>query len=294
MKERGWLTVALIFGGLFVMLVVFSIVVVTAFGEGGMFGGKKIGVVEIKGPITGSKKQLEHLRRFERTESIAGIVVRIDSPGGAVAPSQELYAAVDRASQSKPLAVSMGSTAASGGYYIACGSDMIFANPGTVTGSIGVITQLFNVEGLLDKIDIGVNTVKTGEFKDAGSPFDEFTPAEREYFSELLQDIYGQFVDDVAESRGLEVETVEQYADGRVFTGRQAEKYKLVDELGGFQDAIDHIKEEADIEGDANLAYPPKDDLGFLSNAVEGLSETVTREMKSRTTPLVEYRFVEP
>ncbi|MFB6372442.1 MAG: S49 family peptidase, partial [Bradymonadaceae bacterium] len=136
MEKRGWLTVVLIFGGLFVMLVAFSVIVVTAFGNGAWSTGDKIGVIEIKGPITGSKKTLEDLRKFEENDAIDGIVVRVNSPGGAVAPSQEIYEAVKAAKTTKPLAVSMGTTAASGGYYIACGSDMIFANAGTVTGSI--------------------------------------------------------------------------------------------------------------------------------------------------------------
>lgn len=293
MEKRGWLTVALIFGGLFVMLVVFSVVVVTAFGDGAWASGDKIGVIEIEGPISGSKQTLEDLRRFEESETIDGIVVRINSPGGAVAPSQEIFEAVKAAKTTKPLAVSMGTTAASGGYYIACGSDMIFANAGTVTGSIGVITQLFNVEKLLDTANVEVNTVKTGKFKDAGSPFNEFTADEREYFAKLLGDIYDQFVGAVAESRGLDVEQVEKYADGRVFTGKTAKEYKLVDKIGTFRDAVDYVEKEAGIE-DADLTYPPDEEIGFLSRAVEGLSDTVSQELKSETTPMFEYRFVRP
>ena len=294
MDKRNWLTVLLIFGGLFVMLIVFSFVVVSAFGEGGWSAGKKIGVIEVTGPITGSKKTLEDLRRFEEKDSIKGIVVRIDSPGGAVAPSQEIFEAVKEAKATKPLAVSMGTTAASGGYYIACGADTIFANPGTITGSIGVITQLFNVEKLLERVDIQVNTVKTGEFKDAGSPFNKFTPEERKYFSDLLANIYDQFVTDVAERRGLEVSKVENLADGRVFTGKQAKEYKLVDKLGSLQDAVDFVKQDAGIDGEVDLVYPKEEDIGFLSRAIEGVSETVSQEIKSEYTPLFEYRFVRP
>lgn len=294
MEKRGWLTVLLIFGGLFVMLVVFSIVVVTAFGDGDWGASDKIGVIEIKGPITSSRETLEDIRDFEEQDAIKGIVVRIDSPGGAVAPSQELYQAVRETKKTKPLAVSMGTTAASGGYYIACGADTIFANRGTVTGSIGVITQLFNVEEVLENLEIEVNTVKTGKYKDAGSPFNDFTEDEREYFADLLEDIYSQFVNDVAESRGLEVDQVKKYADGRVFTGQQAKEYKLVDKLGSFQDAVDYVKKEAGVEGDIELKYPAEEDLGFLSKAVEGVSDTVSNELKSRHTPLFEYRFVKP
>lgn len=295
MDKRGWLTVAAIFGGLFVLLIGFALVVVLAFGEGGaMFGGKKIGVVEIKGAITKSRPTVEDLRRFRRNDSIAGIVVRINSPGGSVAPSQEMYAALQKTKKEKPLAVSLGTTAASGGYYIACGADQIFANRGTITGSIGVISQLFNVEKVMEALKIDVHTVKTGKFKDAGSPFNEFTDDEREYFSGLLEDIYDQFVEDVAESRGLSVEKVEEVADGRVLTGRQAKERNLVDELGSFQDAVDYVKKEAELEGKVDLKYPQKEDTSLLSRAVEGAAETFKREVKSSSTPLVEYRFLQP
>ncbi len=291
--KRGILTVVVIFGGLFLMLLVFAVVMISAFGDDSSFGGaeNQVGVIEVKGPIMESKKTVEDLRKFTKRESIKGIVVRVDSPGGAVAPSQEIFQAVERASKKKPVVVSMGSTAASGGYYIALGAEHIIANSGTVTGSIGVISQLFNVEGLLDHVDVKVHTVKTGKYKDAGSPFREFGAEDREYFRALLDDIYDQFIEDVAEARGLELAEVRKYADGRVFTGRQAKEYKLVDDIGTFQDAVDWVKDEAEIKGDANLVYPAKEDLGFLSQFVEGAADTVVREVKSNQSPIVEYRL---
>lgn len=291
--KRGILTVVAIFGGLFLMLLIFAVVMISAFSDDSGFGGadNQVGVIEVTGPIMESKKIVADLGKFTRQKSIKGIVVRVDSPGGAVAPSQEIFQAVKRAADKKPVAVSMGSTAASGGYYVSLGADRIIANSGTVTGSIGVISQLFNVKGLLDKIDVQVNTVKTGKFKDAGSPFREFGPTDREYFNDLLNDIYEQFVTDVAEARGMEVAQVKEYADGRVFTGRQAKEYKLVDQLGTFQDAVDWVKKESDIEGREKLVYPPEEDLGFLSTLIEGAAETATREVRSQHTPVVEYRM---
>ncbi|MFB6265070.1 MAG: signal peptide peptidase SppA [Bradymonadaceae bacterium] len=295
MEKRGWLTILLIFGGLFVLLLLFSILVIAAFGEGDMgFGKPKIGVVEITGTITSSKKTLEHIRTFEHQESIQGVVVRIDSPGGAVAPSQEIYQAVEKLDEEKPLAVSMGSTAASGGYYIACGADHIIANPGTVTGSIGVITQLFNVKGVLEKLDIEVNTIKTGKFKDAGSPFRKMTDEERKYFAELLGGIYDQFVSAVAESRDLAEKKVREFADGRVFTGKRARELGLVDAVGSFHDAVAYVKDEAGIDRQVKLKYPEKDEFDFLSDAVESTVDSVTEEVQSRTTPVVEYRYTGP
>lgn len=299
--RRGIMTVVLIFGGLFVMLLIFSFVLITAFGEDsdlGVGGGGKIGVIEVKGPITESKKIVKDIRRFEKKKSVKAILVRIDSPGGAVAPSQEMYQAVMRAAEKKPVAASMGSTAASGGYYIAIGADKIYANGGTITGSIGVISQLFNVQGVLDKVDVKVHTVKTGKFKDAGSPFREFEPSDRQYFQDLITDIYDQFVEDVAERRELELAEVRELADGSVYTGRQAKDLALVDEIGTFHDTVEYLKGEVGIEGEASLVYPPKEDMGFLSQLVESATDTAlgaaVESAKSSQTPVVEYRMVSP
>lgn len=299
--KRGIITIVVIFGGLFLMLLIFSVLMITAFGDGegwGAAGGEKVGVIEVTGPIMASKKTVEDIRRFERDESIKGILVRIDSPGGAVAPSQEIYEAVKRAKAEKPVVCSMGSTAASGGYYIAIGCQRIFANSGSITGSIGVISQMFNVQGLLDKADVSVEVVKTGRFKDSGSPFREMDPQERAYFKSLMMDIYDQFVDDVAEQRKLERAEVLELADGRVYTGRQALDYKLIDELGTMHDAVEYIKSEAGIEAEARLVYPPKEDLGFLTGLVEGMTDAAVDGVRNATTnaytPAFEYRMVVP
>ncbi|MFP4597575.1 MAG: signal peptide peptidase SppA [Persicimonas sp.] len=290
--KRGILTVVVIFGGLFLMLLLFAVVVITAFGGDGFGEGKdQVGVIEITGPIMESKDTVEDIRRFVRQDNIEGIVVRVDSPGGAVAPSQEIYQAVKRASDEKPVVVSMGSTAASGGYYIALGSEHIIANSGTVTGSIGVISQLFNIEGLLEHVDVRVHTIKTGKFKDAGSPFREFDDEEREYFASLLNDIYEQFIEDVAKERGMELDAVREVADGRVFTGRQAQDLELVDQLGTFHDAVDWIKDKADIDGEAALVYPPEEELGILTRLIEGATDAAVNKAKTSTTPVVEYRL---
>jgi protease-4 len=291
--KRGILTVVAIFGGLFLMLLIFSVVMMSVFGDDSAFGGaeNQVGVIEITGPIMESKKAVQDLRKFAERDAIKGIVVRVDSPGGAVAPSQEIYQAVQRASDKKPVVVSMGSTAASGGYYIAIGSKHIIANSGSITGSIGVISQLFNVEGLLEHIDVEVNTVKTGRYKDAGSPFREFGPEDRAYFADLLDDIYMQFIEDVAKERDMELDDVRELADGRVFTGRQAKELGLVDELGTFQDSVDWVKKKAKLEGRAKLVYPAKEDLGFLSTLIEGASKTAVREVKSQHSPVFEYRM---
>jgi len=298
MDKRGWLTVLIVFGGLFVVLLLFSVVLLLAFQPESDFGvgGEKVGVVKLEGPITSSKDFVEDLRRFREKSTIAGIVVRVDSPGGAVAPSQEMYEAVERARKQgdKPIAVSMGNTAASGGYYVACGADKIFANPGTITGSIGVITQLFNVKDVMEVLKVDVNTIKTGQFKDAGSPFKELSADDRAYFQQLLSDIYDQFVGVVAESRELSTAEVEQLADGRVFSGKQAKENGLVDETGTLWDAAQYVKEEAGMKGDIELAYPPEEGVGFWRDMVRSVSDQVQNEAKQASTPVFEYRLAAP
>lgn len=269
--------------------------VLVAMGDEGLtgLGEEKVGVVEVIGPITDSKETVRNLRRFVEDDTIKAIVVRIDSPGGSVAPSQEMFQAVQRAKEKKPLVVSMGNLAASGGYYIAIGADKIYANPGSVTGSIGVITQLFNVSRITEKLDLEVNTLKTGPYKDSGSPFREFTVQDEVYFRDLIDDIYEQFVEDVAKSRKMEVSEAKKFADGRVFTGRQAKEYGLVDELGTLTDAVDYVAKEAKIEGDPKIVYPAKE-TSVLDQLLKSNLQSLVSEAKQQATPVVEYRYVGP
>lgn len=293
MNKRGLLTIAVVFGGLFVVFFGFSAVMLSATGTDFMAQNNKVGVVEVIGPIMDSKKTVASIRKFTRDETIKAIVVRVDSPGGSVGPSQEIYDAVKKAKELKPLVVSMGGTAASGGYYIACGADKVYANPGTITGSIGVITQFYNVSPLLEKAQVSIETVTSGPYKDSGSPFRQFTEKDRAYFQEMVDDVYEQFIEDVAAARKIELEEARRLADGRVYTGRQAKKYKLVDELGSMQDAVDYVAKEAKLEGEPALVYPPSEESFLnqvLASSVEGVIDTV----KARTSPAVEYRWAAP
>ncbi len=293
-NRRAVLTVIAVFGGLFLMFMTFALFMLAAVSEDGLaLGGDKIGVVEVVGPIMDSKKVVETLRKFSNDESIKGIVVRIDSPGGAVAPSQEMFHAVAAAEAKKPLAVSMGSTAASGGYYTAVGSKMIFANPGSVTGSIGVITQLFDVSRLVELAEVNVTTIKTGPYKDSGSPFRSFDERDKAYFDTLIADIYDQFVGDVATARGLDKAVVKGYADGRVFTGRQAKEFKLVDELGTFEDTVAWVAKKAGIEDEPKLVYPAKEG-SILGELFKTGVQSAVSEVRQQSTPLIEYRYMGP
>lgn len=213
-----------------------------AMGAGGsdkiMYGsGERVGVVELVGPITASGELTEQIRAFARRDDLVAIVVRIDSPGGAVAPSQEIYAAMREASAHKPVVASMASTAASGGFWVSLGADWVFAGPGSITGSIGVISQAMDVSELAELARFKMRTYKSGPVKDLGNPFREATEADREVFMALIEDVYDQFVTLTAERRGLPRDKVLEVADGRIMTGRAAYRADLVDELGGLWDA---------------------------------------------------------
>lgn len=293
-NRRGLITIIVVFGGMFVMFFLFAFVALMTVDGGFDFeGGERIAVVEVTGPIMSSKDVVKHLRRFRKDESVKGIVVRVDSPGGAVAPSQEILQAIQAVGAEKPIAISMGSTAASGGYYVALGGQRIFANPGTVTGSIGVITQLFDVHEVLEFVKVDVNTIKSGPLKDAGSPFREMSLQDEVHFRQLIDDVYDQFVKDIAEARKLDVEEVKKVADGRVFTGRQALDLKLVDELGSLQDAADWVAKQAKMEGEPKLVYPPEEG-GLLDDLIRGSIRSAVDETKAVSTPILEYRYLGP
>ena len=291
MNKRGFLTIVTIFVVLFVLFFGFSMAMLSTTGRLGESDDALVGVVEINGAIMSSKKTIKELKSFVKREDVKAIVVRIDSPGGAVAPSQEMFDALKRAKAKKPLVVSMGSTAASGGYYIACGADTIFANPGSVTGSIGVISQIFSVEELLGLAKINVHTLKTGPYKDSGSMVRPFTEQDRTYLQGLIDDIHDQFISDVATGRKLDKAQVRAVADGRVFTGRQALKLKLVDKMGSLQDAVEFVAKEAKIEGDPEVVYPPKKGFPLLGRFIETGVEHAVTQLKTSTGPSVEFRY---
>lgn len=214
----------------------------------------RIAVVRIENVIYLSEKIVERLTVLEEDASVKGIVLRINSPGGGVAPSQEIYEAVRSFRKSGKLVVaSLGSVAASGGYYIACAADTIMANPGTVTGSIGVIFEFPYVEELLKKIGVDMEVIKSGRYKDAGSPTRKLTTEERALFQAVIDDTWEQFVAAVADGRSMKPEEVKRIADGRIFTGRQAMNEGLVDTLGTFEDAKKMAKKACGLPDDAEV-----------------------------------------
>ncbi|NOZ03392.1 MAG: signal peptide peptidase SppA [FCB group bacterium] len=211
--------------------------------------GPKVGIVKLEGPIFTSERIVEELSELAEREDVKAIVLRINSPGGAVAPSQEIYEKVKSLRGQKPVVVSVGSMAASGGYYAALGSELIVANQGSITGSIGVILDYPVATELLDKIGLRFETVKSGSLKDAGSPTREVTDADRKYFQTIIRDLHSQFMTAVAENRNLALEDVKRLADGRVFTGTRSFELGLIDTLGTFEDALKIAGELGGIEG---------------------------------------------
>ncbi len=248
----------LLFG---LILLVFALVFFFAYSTGGdakvlaLFSGDGVGVLQIDGAIDDPRVVLNELRRFKEMPWVKAIVVRIDSPGGAVAPTQEILEEIQRAKKKKPFIASMGSIAASGGYYIAAACDKIVANPGTLTGSIGVIMQLTNVEELMKKVGVkGVN-VKSGANKDIGSPFQPLSAEGREILQSLVDNVHGQFVAAVAKGRGMDEARVRKLADGRIYSGAQAKDLGLVDQFGTLEDAIELAAKRAGIAAEPAVYY---------------------------------------
>jgi protease-4 len=220
----------------------------------------QIALLRIEGVILNADEPVDQLRKFSENDAIRAILIRIDSPGGAVVPSQEIYDEVRkiRAEGRQKIVVSMGSVAASGGYYIASASDRIIANPGTLTGSIGVILEMPNFEGLMKKIGVETTVIKSGAHKDLISPFRKLGEDERAILQRVMDDVHEQFIQAVADGRGLEKDTVAAIADGQVFTGRQAKDQGLIDEIGTFEDAIKITGELAGIVGRPIVVEPKK------------------------------------
>jgi protease-4 len=218
----------------------------------------KIGVVKVEGFIGDTRDVVDQLNQFGKDDAVKAVVLRIDSPGGGVASSQEIYAAVTDLKKKKKVITSMGSVAASGGYMVACATDKIVANPGTMTGSISAVMHFANAQELLKKLGLKASAVKSGKFKDIGSPVREMTAEERALMQGLVDDIYDQFLDMVARDRNIPKEKLRKIADGRIFTGRQAQKLGLVDDLGDMGYAVALAGEMSGIKGKPEVVYPKK------------------------------------
>lgn len=259
----GWfgrvVLILLILGGIFFFLMVSSIAGMLGRFSAPVPTGPYLLQLDVTGPIYESESILDILRRVRDDEDCKGILLRVESPGGAVGSSQELHASLKALRESDmPLAVSLGNVAASGGYYVALAGERIFANPGTVTGSIGVIFQFPEVERLLDKAGVSLQTVKSGDLKDVGNPARKATPQEMAYLQTVIDDTHEQFLEDVSAGRGISVDSLRAQADGRIFTGRQALAAGLVDTLGGLDDARAWLIARADVADDIRWTREPR------------------------------------
>jgi protease-4 len=269
-SSLAWiLIIGAVLCGLFVVSL-FAMMMMVSDGDGFSGGGSRIAVIPVEGVIGDemAKKVNRHLKQYGADARVKAIILRVDSPGGGVSASQEIYREVKRVKEEKQkkVVVSMGSVAASGGYYIACPADKIFANPGTVTGSIGVIAEWINFKDLAEWAKVKPVVFKSGEFKDTGSPTRDLTEREKQYFQGMINELYAQFVGAVADGRkgrgveGAEItdDRVRGLADGRVYTGESALKYGLIDAIGNYEDAVKETAKMVNIKGDPQIVTPPK------------------------------------
>lgn len=291
-----------------VILLVFIVIIITVSIVRGKsdisekVGAKspQVGIVEINGPIRDSKSIVEWIEKLRKDKNIKAVVVHINSPGGAVAPSQEIFSALLRLKKSgKPIVASMATVAASGGYYIAIAADTIVANPGTITGSIGVILTFPVYNKLADKIGVKMEVIKSGKLKDVGNPFRDLSPEERAYLQASIDDTYQQFTTAVAEQRQLPIDSVLKLADGRIYTGQQAFQVGLVDVLGTYQDAIRIAGKMGNIVGEPKL-FEKKKKTNLLREIVFGEDENTENNLIDNflgsqffeSSPMLEYRWI--
>lgn len=242
----------------------------------------KIGVIPIEGPIMTSDEILKDLRRFQKKSSIKAIVLRINSPGGAVAPAQEIYREIERVKKKKPVVASIETVGASAAFYIASNASRVVCSRGTITGSIGVIMMLADIHKLAEKVGVGVNIVKAGKYKDIGSGMKPLTDAEKVILEEFAVEIHNQFISDVALARKdkIEIEKLREISDGRFFSGEKAKDYGLVDNIGNFYDAVQIAAELAGVKGDPQLEYPKKKWNSFLDVVLESASTSLSKIYK--------------
>jgi protease-4 len=260
-------------------------------------GSGKIAIVELNYTILSAEPIVRQFKKYREDKSIKAILLRIDSPGGGVAASQEMYEAIRKTrDEGKPVIVSIGSIGASGGYMAACGGSIIIANPGSIAGSIGVIAQFMSIKDLADKLGIKETTIKSGKLKDAGSPFRDPNSDDLAYFQEIINDDYQQFLELVSKERKIDIDSLKEIANGRVFTGRQSLKLRLIDTLGTYEDAINIACRYANIKGEP-IIVREKEKYSILELFVENISHIGFLGFKKEfedeyfNKPILQYKF---
>lgn len=278
--------------------VVLALLILGSGGHRGVydFSGSqpKVAIVNLTGTIVSSRAIVSKLQTLAENKSVKAIVLRVDSPGGGVAASQEIFEEVKSIRDTvKPIVVSMGSIAASGGYYVSCGATRIVANPGTITGSIGVIAMFPNYAKLMAKLGLQMNVIKSGKYKDSGSPFRMMTEADRKYFLGVVDNSYDQFLNVVAKQRKIPIDKLRKFANGRVFTGEQALKLGLVDTLGSLEDAISIAAKLGGIKGKPDVIEARKPRT--LADLIFGdfIQKFHFLEKDFIEQPVLQYRFAQ-
>jgi protease-4 len=286
--------------GIIIIFSFFIFLLILVLGMWGLYGGpdisiagwgKKVAIIEIQGIISNSSDVIRQLKKYSRDSSVPSIVLHINSPGGLVAPAQEIYEEINKVREKgKKVVASLSSVAASGGYYVACAADTVVSNPGTLTGSIGVIFEFPVAEKLFKKIGLEFEVVKSGELKDMGTYTRRMTQKERKLLQELINDTYEQFVDVLVEQRGIPKKEVLKFADGRVFTGRQAQELGLVDVLGNLEDAIIIAGEMGEIEGPPDTIRERKKEITIFDLLTQKLDEWFNLD-NSKFMPQLQYIY---
>lgn len=271
MMKNRWLWITVGIGTVFLCLLLFGMIAIASIftDRHDLTVSTGVGLVQVKGIIIDPLDTVKQLHDFGKNDKIKSVLVRIDSPGGVVGPSQEIWSAVKKLKEKKPVIVSMGSVAASGGYYIAVPASLIYANPGTITGSIGVLMKFANLEGLMGKVGMKSFTLKTGKYKDVGSTARKMNAEERAMLQAVIENTHSQFVRAVAEGRKLPEVKVREIADGRIFSGEQALAHGLIDRLGTMEDALLEAGRLGGLTGEPQVINPPKKNHLFLDMLVE-------------------------
>ena len=288
MKKSPWVT-CLVFVSLFFVFIWGLVFIVVAGWDGG-FGTKPVRVVKIEGPIFDALETLKKLDEIAKDDEVKAVVLRIDSPGGEVGSSQEIYEEVLKLKKHKVVIVSMGNVAASGGYYIACAGQKVLTSKGTVTGSIGVIMESVGVQDLLGKLSVENRTIKSGAYKDAGSPFRAMTAGEKVYLQNLSDNLYHQFLSDVSKARNIPMEKMEEIAQGKIYSGEQAKELGLVDDYGNLYDAIALAKQTAHLPDDAKVEFPKEPgaiETFFGGEDAKSLISTFAQKYLLQSQPLL-------
>lgn len=243
--------------------------------------GDKIGVIRLEGVMASSDETLKRLKKFRKSSSIKAIVIRINSPGGTVAPAQEIYREIVRTKQKKPVVVSMETVAASAAYYVASASDRIVCSKGTITGSIGVIMMMADIHSIIEKIGVNVNVIKAGKYKDIGSGVRPLTEEERNILEGFAREIHEQFIADVLAGRKGKIDEAKlrTIADGRFFSGEKAKEFGLVDTIGNFYDAVRIAADLGGIKTEPTLVYPEKKWENYLELLTESAAQSTVKAM---------------